>query len=1020
MAGFGGTIKLTGENEYKKALQNIKTGLKEVSGEMKLMTAQYQSNDRNVAALSAKSADLAKKLETQKRAVEGLKATYQQMAAQYEANSKKNQELSQKYESEKAKLETIGKTLGTTSKEYQEQEKVVNALGKELEASTKEQEATEKAMSQMRIQITQTETSIVKAENSLNSMNEQLAEAEKEAEGAGDGIGALGDEASGASDDLGQMGDEAGQAGQDIADTGEEADEAGAKFETFSKIAVASLEAIAAATTAVILGAAAVGKSMVELANNTGKYGDEIDKESQKLQLSAETYQKLDYALQRNGSNIDQVSKAIKTITNDLGDFQNGAEGASDKYEALGISLTNADGSLKKTEDVLVDSLNALANMTDETQRNAMAQDIFGRSYAEMLPLLNAGGDSLRELMQEAEDYGMVMSDEAVKASAAYNDSLLKLQGTFTGVKNSIGAEFLPAITQIMDGMSDLINGNEGATDTIKAGAETVITKLKDMLPRVLEFTQSMSSTFLSIAPELLESLANGLLSGIPKLLPTIKMVAEKLLTMFTEIAPQAVSVGMDIISGLAEGLGSMLPIAADKMSLLIPKLTTSIASGAPQIVKAATVLLSGITQSIPIIIKNIAPQMSGLVTSICEAIVSSAEVLSEAGIELFGVLTDEVLPTITDTLTNEAPKLIVTVVNVLMKSIGKMQTAGTKLFSSITTALMQFIPVIVKLMPTMTKAITDELVKPENVKMLSESALEMFLAIGEANAEFVRIFMPEIPKFILGVGEALLAQANYLAKTSLNLFMNILTALKTVGSKIIEEAKKIVTNLGTNLVVPLLNKFSAMKDTLKNTFNGFADWFRGVFSDAWSKVQGVFSNFGSFFSGLWGTIRNTFSSLGSSIASAIGGSVKAGINSVITMIQNTINAGIRNINGAINLINKIPNVNVAKLDVLSLPRLAKGGIVTKETIANIAEGNKKEAIVPLESNTEWITKVASEVSNMILKPFNTNNTPLAANMSYTEMVDAFKEALGEMQVVLDDEEVGTFVKRTVSNAIYT
>lgn len=1018
---FGGSIKLQGETEYKKALQNIKTGLKEVSGEMKLMTAQYQSNDRNVASLSAKSGELAKKLETQKKALDGLKQTYAQMAQQYEANAKKNAELAQKYESEKSKLETIGRTLGTTSKEYQEQAKVVDALEKELNDSNKAQEATEKSMSAMKMQIITTETSIVKAENSLNSLNQQLEEAEKDADGAGDSIGELGKDASDASGDLGDMGEEAGRAGEDVAGAGDEAEDAGAKFEAFATIAVDSLKAIALATTAVIAGATAVGKSIADLANETGKYGDEIDKESQKLQLSAETYQKLDYALQRNGSDIGQVSKAIKTITGDLADFQNGVEGASDKYEALGISLTNTDGSMKKTEEVLIDSLNALANMTDETQRNAMAQDLFGRSYAEMLPLLNAGGDSLKELMQEAEDYGMVMSDEAVKASAEYSDSLLKLKGTFTGVKNSIGAEFLPAITQIMDGMSDLMKGNEGATDAIKEGAQTIITKIKDMIPQITDFAQTLGRTFLSIAPDMLKSLAEGLLSGLPLLLPVVKEVIDKLLKTFTTLAPQVITVGIQLISQIISGIGTMLPSAVDSITKLIPLLVKSLTSGLPLIIKSATTLFGGILKAIPIIAQNIIPNLSDMIVQICDALTESVDILAEAGSELFDVLVTDVLPQLYNTLNKEAPKIITTVVNSLMKSIGKMQTAGGKMFASITQSLMQFIPILVKQMPLMLEAITTELTKPETVTMLTESALEMFMAIGQANAEFVRIFMPEIPKFVLGIGEALLAQANYLAKTSLKLFLNILSALKEVGSKIIEEAKKIVSNLGTNLVTPLQTKFSDMKNNLKNTFSGFAEWFKGVFSDAWGRVQGVFSNWGSFFSGLWGKIKSTFSSLGTSIASAISGSVKSGINGVISMIQNTINAGIRNINGAINLINKLPNVNVSKIDTLSLPRLAKGAILTKPTIAEIAE-NGKEAVLPLENNTEWIRGLASDISSMMLKPIQTmTETKSQINsLSYGEMVDAFKEALDGMEVVMDGEQMGTFINKTVARAIYT
>ena len=111
MAGFGGSVKLTGETEYKKALKSIQQGLKEVSSEMKLASAQYASNDKNIAALSARSSDMAKKINEQKKALDGLKASYSNMASQYDAQTKKVAQLQKSYDAEKAKLDQIKSTL---------------------------------------------------------------------------------------------------------------------------------------------------------------------------------------------------------------------------------------------------------------------------------------------------------------------------------------------------------------------------------------------------------------------------------------------------------------------------------------------------------------------------------------------------------------------------------------------------------------------------------------------------------------------------------------------------------------------------------------------------------------------------------------------------------------------------------------------------------------------------------------------------------------------------------------------
>ena len=156
---------------------------------------------------------------------------------------------------------------------------------------------------------------------------------------------------------------------------------------------------------------------------------------------------------------------------------------------------------------------------------------------------------------------------------------------------------------------------------------------------------------------------------------------------------------------------------------------------------------------------------------------------------------------------------------------------------------------------------------------------------------------------------------------------------------------------------------FSGIWTNVKNTFSSVGSWFKTTFSNAWNNIKNVFSGWGSFFSGLWDKIKNTFSKLGTNLSSAISSSVKSGINGVISMIEKTMNKGVNLINGAIDLINELPGVNVGKVKKLSLPKLAKGGIVDSATIAMIGERGK-EAVIPLENNTEWIDKLADRIAS--------------------------------------------------------
>lgn len=206
-------------------------------------------------------------------------------------------------------------------------------------------------------------------------------------------------------------------------------------------------------------------------------------------------------------------------------------------------------------------------------------------------------------------------------------------------------------------------------------------------------------------------------------------------------------------------------------------------------------------------------------------------------------------------------------------------------------------------------------------------------------------------------------------------------------SEKVVEPIKNFFSGLWTKITEIFgsvkewfSEKFQQAWDGIKGIWNGAGDWFKGIwgnlkdafgdikawfkekFSNAWQAVKDVFSNWGSFFSGLWDTIKTTFSSLGTKLGESIGGAVKTGINSVIGWIEKTINKAIGLINGAIDLINKLPGVSVGKLSTLTLPRLAKGGVVDTATIAMIGEAGK-EAVVPLENNTQWMDTLADRIA---------------------------------------------------------
>lgn len=155
---------------------------------------------------------------------------------------------------------------------------------------------------------------------------------------------------------------------------------------------------------------------------------------------------------------------------------------------------------------------------------------------------------------------------------------------------------------------------------------------------------------------------------------------------------------------------------------------------------------------------------------------------------------------------------------------------------------------------------------------------------------------------------------------------------------------------------------FSGIWSGIKGVFTSVGSWFKGVFSRAWTAIKNVFSGVGDFFGGIWDTIKSTFSTIGTKVADAIGAAFKTAINAVIATVEGAINLIPNAINGAIDLINNLPGVNIPMMPTVSLPRLAKGGVVRKATNAIIGEAGD-EAVLPLERNTGWMDTLAEKIA---------------------------------------------------------
>lgn len=209
------------------------------------------------------------------------------------------------------------------------------------------------------------------------------------------------------------------------------------------------------------VGMTAVGGGIVgglmAMTKQAATYGDEIAKASKKTGMATEDISRLRYAAERSGVGFGGLESALARMARSASEAAGGAEMYSEAYDRLGVSVTDANGELKGGEQLFREVAEGLKNVDNATERAALAQEIFGRSGAQLLPLLNEGEAGIKKLGDRAEELGMVLSGKAAKDSERFNDALADLKDTGTTIAMTLGQTLMPTIAEIAEKVSEAV-----------------------------------------------------------------------------------------------------------------------------------------------------------------------------------------------------------------------------------------------------------------------------------------------------------------------------------------------------------------------------------------------------------------------------------------------------------------------------------------------------------------------------------------------------------------------------------
>lgn len=485
MPNINTKFTLSGEKEYKQAISEIGSGMKVLDAEMRKVTSAYGKNADSAKLLGQQNDILQRQIYSQtekihymqealknsvKKTGESSKATMAWKASLQNATAKLNDLNNQMRENEKrmegekeqkyrnnierlsASMDVLDAEMRKVSAKYAD-----NAESAELSAAKTDlltqkislqydkidnlkaglEEAAENygsnAVETLRWEkeLNNAEAELYKLNGQLKNNTEQIEDTTTATEDAGQSMGNLGDVVNGLTSKLGiQLPDSMKQS-----------------MNAMGSLDASSL-ALAGGFAAVATAIVKAEKALISMTKEAASNADDLLTLASVTGMTTDSVQELNYMADLTDVSMDRIKDSLKETTNKMQEAAAGTGDAYDAYQRLGVEITNADGSLRSAQDVFYDTIDALGEIKNQTERDALAMDLMSESAQELNPLIDLGGEKMRAYAQEAHDMGYVLDNDALKSLQGVDDAYSRLQNTQEGVKNQLAAEFAPYLEE--------------------------------------------------------------------------------------------------------------------------------------------------------------------------------------------------------------------------------------------------------------------------------------------------------------------------------------------------------------------------------------------------------------------------------------------------------------------------------------------------------------------------------------------------------------------------------------------
>lgn len=913
-------------SDLKSNIAEANRQLKTAQAEMKNATAGMDKSEKTVDSLSAQIAAQSKIVEAEEKKLAALKSEMERYNARIKEGDRVIADLTEKHRKAAA-------AYGAESAEAKKYEK-------QLQDAQKAQERNKTAAENLNVQIINQDTKVKEAAASVNRYKTQLTELESGEKKTAEATKDLGDTAKDTTDGgldafAVALGNLAANVITAVID----------KLGEMAQAAINAFEDFDTGRDAVIKATGAVGEQANLL---TKSYGEVAKKVPGDLAAVGETLGEINTRFGFTGSELEDCTEkfmkfadiagvdaktSVQTVSKAMAGAGVSAEDYADFLDKIAIAAQASGISADKLTENLTRYGAQMRALGFDTDTSIAAFSQWEKAGVNVETALAGMKKAVGEWSKEGID-AKVAFQETVDQIASAPDDISAAQKAVEAFGSKAGPEFADAIRSGRFEFSDFLQTVENSNGTVENTFNETQSALDRFRLKLQEIKvtvgEGVSGFFETFSPQI-----EGLLDSLGGLIPIFSDVVNG-----ADGAADALGSKIsEIVFNIGDQIAGALPTLLKVGTSIVTALTSAVVAGLPEVLPLLTPALADIIDSIGRMLPQLVSGAADVLPVLVSQLIDSTDVILDA---LVGVL---------EQVFNSLPDVVTKLMSSLPTLIGKLGEFIIKNLPLLLSLMTNIINIVVGQLPTILVAAINAITK--NAGMLGQ----LVAVIVESIPQFVLALVPVLFDLVKQIAAILIRALPQLNKAVSEFF---LTALSDLGESMWAKLSQIGEWLKTN-VWDVITSFWV--DYIEKNAPWVPIFIEEMFKKAVTKVKGIFNGLKSFFSGFWGSVKSIFKDIGTKVGEVVGGAFKTAINAVISTVENGLNFIPNAINGALDLINDLPGVDIPELATFQLPRLmAKGGIAQRPVNAIVGEAGA-EAVIPLK---QGIPQLAAAIASSL------------------------------------------------------